>query len=388
MVEMLEMRTSERKSLKTCPQQWWWSNIEGLRTPRSRNALWFGSAVHEALAAWYIPGTKRGVHPAETFVSVLEGERSILVDNDDDEMEYVNARELGVDMLNRYVEHYGQEEWKEYISAEYAGNVTFARHKREAFGTTIPPRKQWLRYHFTADGVYRDLRSGELWLDEHKTAASIWNDLLPLDDQAGSYWAIVPTILKRKGLLKPGEEIAGISYNFLRKAMGDTRPYILHENGAKLYTNTPQKVHYVAAINEQLSDPKFRSKKGSWLGPGLTGKETLSELSDIAMKLGIEVRGEISKSQPPPYFERFPVYRSVGERARMIERIRDEAMFAEAYRNGDLPIVKSPGLNCRMCDYRRMCELDEAGDQMSVEEFKETQYIVVDPYESYREHAE
>lgn len=375
---MLEMRTSERKSLKTCPQQWWWSTVEGLRTPRSRTALWFGSAVHEALAAWYIPGTKRGVHPAETFADVLDGDRSVLVTNDDDEKEYVDSRTLGIDMLTRYVEHYGAEEWKDYISAEYAGNVTFARHKREAFGTTIPPRKQWLRYHFTADGVYRDLRTNELWLDEHKTAASIWNDLLPLDDQAGSYWAIVPTILRRRGLLRDDEEIAGISYNFLRKAMGDTRPYILHENGAKMYTNKPtKKEHYVNAI--AAADKSVFTT--------LTGKETIAQLQGIAESLGIEVHGDVSASQPPAYFERFPVYRSVGERARMLERIRDEAMFAEAYRNGDLPIIKSPGLNCRMCDYNRMCEMDESGDQLSVEEFKQTQYIVVDAYEAYRERA-
>jgi len=375
---MLEMRTSERKSLKTCPQQWYWSTVEGLRTPRSRTALWFGSAVHEALASWYIPGTKRGAHPAETFVRVLDGQRSVLVTNDEDEIEYVNSHELGVDMLNRYVEHYGAEEWKEYISAEYVGNVTFARHKREMFGTTLSPRKQWLRYHFTADGVYRDLRTDELWLDEHKTAASIWSDLLPLDDQAGSYWAIVPTILRRKGLLRDDEEIAGITYNFLRKAMGDTRPFILHENGAKMYTNKPnKKEHYVNAIS--AADRSVFTT--------LTGKETLAQLQGIAERLGIEVHGDISASQPPPYFERFPVYRSVGERARMLERIRDEALFAEAYRNGDLPIVKSPGLNCRGCDFRRMCEMDEGGDQLSVEEFKETQYIVVDAYEAYREHV-
>jgi hypothetical protein len=370
------MRTSERRDLKGCPQKWWWSNVEGLRTPRSANPLWFGGAVHEALAEWYIPGTTRGEHPAITFDKVLQGERSVLVTNDDEEKEYVDARAMGIDMLNRYVDHWGLEPEKEYISPEYQGFVTFSRHEQVRFGAKIPAVKNWLKYHFTADGVWRNLKTGELWLDEHKTAASIWNDFLPLDDQAGSYWAVIPTVLRKKGLLKDNEDLAGIDYNFLRKALGDERPFIISEHGVKLYTNKPGKQNYLDAIGAAM--------------PGqASGKETIAQLEEIAAHLGIEVNGEVSKSQPPAYFERFPVYRSRGERDTMIERIREEAFFSEAYRNGDLPVTKSPSLmGCRSCQFRRMCELDEQGDYEAVEEFKEFQYIKVDAYEAYREHPE
>lgn len=385
---MLEMRTSERRDLKSCPQKWWWGNVEGLRTPRSATPLWFGIAVHEALAEWYIPGTVRGTHPAETFNKVLDGERKVLVTNDDEEKEYVDAREMGTDMLVRYVDHYGLEPHIEYIMPEYKGEVTFSRHEAVRFGVTVPAVKQWLKYHFTADGVKRNLETGELWLDEHKTAASIWGDFLPLDDQAGSYWAIVPTVLRKKGLLGAKEELAGIEYNFLRKALGDTRPFIISEHGVKLYTNKPtKKQDYIDALWNHFGQDSPAEEMDAWEKD--FPKMTLKALQELAEAQELEVHGEVSASQPPAYFERFPVYRSVGERATMIERIRDEAFLSEAYRNGDIPVTKSPSLtNCRGCQFKRMCELDEQGDHESVEEFKQFQYIKVDAYEAYREHPE
>lgn len=364
---MLEMRTSERRGLKSCAQQWWWDQVEGLVPNRAATPLWFGTAVHEALAGWYIPGTVRGANPIETFMSVLEGDRAVLVTNEEEEQEYVDSRELGIDMLTRYLDHYGDEEWKDYIAAEYAGAVVFPRPERTANGVVIPEMKRWLKYHFTWDGVYRDLRTDELWLDEHKTAASIWNDFLPLDDQAGSYWAIAVPLLRKKGLLGPKEEIAGIMYNFLRKAVGDTRP--IDEEGFRRNKPT-KKEHYIAALEAEYE---------------VDEKMTLAVLQATAEEAGIEVWGDVSASQPPPYFERFAVYRSRGERATMIRRIKDEAIIKEGLLNGSIPLTKSPSvMNCRMCKFKRLCELDEQGDYLSVQEFKDVAFGKRDPYDVYR----
>lgn len=379
---MLEMRTSERKDLKSCPQKWWWGNVEGLRKPRAANPLWFGIAVHEAMAGWYIPGTTRGEHPAETFDRYLAGERSIIVTNEDEEAEYVDARELGIDMLTRYVEHYGEEPHIEYIAPEWKGSVTFSRRKQFRFGVEIPEVKKWLRYYFTADGVKRNLETGEIWIDEHKTFASNWDDLLALDDQAGAYWAIVPVKLQEAGLLRKDEQVVGIEYNFLRKAMGDTRPFIVTDDGTKLYTNNPVKEHYITELyNHYGQDDPVLAEDIKKRGP----KMKLDELKSLADIQGLDVHGDISKSQPPPYFHRVEVYRSQRERTTMLERIREEAFFSEAYRNGDLPVIKSPGLNCRFCEYKLICQFDETGDQESLEDMKEAAFIKVDPYEPYRE---
>lgn len=361
MATKLEMRTSERGSLLGCAQKWYWSAVEELRPNRAANPLWFGSAVHVALADWYLPGLNRGPHPAETFNTFLDGERTMLVTNEEEEEEYFDARELGTGMLEHYVDHYGKDDQWEVVATEHAGKIVLPRPQMKIFGRVRPGLKRWLTYHFTWDGVFRDLSDGRLYLMEHKTAASIDTNHLPLDNQAGSYWAIADRSLQKQGVID--EPIVGIRYNFLRKALKDTRPQ--DENG--LYTNKPTKAHFIEAIGE-----------------GLTGKETLAQLEEIAADLDLAVLGEISKSQPPAYFHREDVFRTREERETQIRRIQEEAIFSEAYRSGSLPITKHPSKDCSWCPFRRMCELDEQGDQASVEMFKETMYHTESPYEVYR----
>lgn len=360
---MLEMRTSERGSLGRCAQQWAWRHIEGLEPNRAANPLWFGSAVHEALAAWYLPGLERGPHPVETFENFLDGERTMLITNEDEEQEYVDARALGVDMLTRYVETYGKDDSWFVIATEMKGKVILPRPEMKIFGRTRPAVQRWLRYHFTWDGVYRDLKDEQVKLMEHKTAASIITSHLPLDNQAGSYHAIANQTLLKQGVLKEGQEIVAITYNFLRKALADQRP----RNADGHYTNKPVKAHYIDAI-----------------GDGLTGKETLAQLEIIAADLGLIVLGDVSKSQPPPYFERHEVYKTRAERETQIRRIQEEAVFSEAYRKGFLPIVKSPSRDCGWCAFSKLCEMDESGDQDAVEVIKETGYHKSSPYEVYQ----
>lgn len=372
----LEMRTSERGSLKSCAQQWYWSQVEGLAPVRAANPLWFGSAIHEGLASWYQKGLLRGPHPVETFDKFLEGERAMIVTNDDQEAQYVDARNLGHDMLNRYVEFYGKDDTWDVIATEKTFRVNIARPAREMFGISIPAKAKWLRYVGTWDGVYRDLETGEIWLMEHKTAASIVIAHLPLDDQAGSYWALATIVLRKSGILGPKEEIAGIMYNFLRKAPHDNRP----QDADGQYTNLPKKEHYVRQLFDHFgTSGADEGEMASWEAD--LSKMTLATLQETAQVQGLRVLGEPSKSQPPAYFERFPVYRSKGERTNMIRRIQDEAFFAEGYRSGDLPVTKAPDKQrCRWCPFERMCQLDESGDQYAVEEFKESQFVVRNPY--------
>ena len=360
---MLEMRTSERGDLGRCAQKWSWRHIEGLEANRAANPLWFGSAVHEALAGWYLPGLKRGPHPVETFENFLDGERTMLITSEEEEQEYVDARALGIDMLTRYIEEYGKDESWFVIATEMKGKVILPRPQMKIFGRVRPEIKRWLRYHFTWDGVYRDLHDGQVKLMEHKTAASIITSHLPLDNQAGSYHAVANQTLTKQGVLKEGEEIVAITYNFLRKAMADQRPR--DANG--YYTNKPVKQHFIDAI-----------------GDGLTGKETLVRLQEIADELELVVLGDVSKSQPPLYFERHEVYKTRAERETQIRRIQDEALFSEAYRKGFLPVVKSPSRDCGWCQFSKLCEMDESGDQEAVDVIKETMFHTSSPYEVYQ----
>lgn len=369
MSEKLEMRTSERRDLRSCVQKWYWSQVEGLAPNRPANALWFGSAIHEGLAGWYQEGVKRGPHPAETFLTHLDGERSMIVTDEEGERAYIDARELGVDMLTRYVEHWGQDERYSFLATERAFRVNISRPEVLMFGKTLPAIKRWMTYVGIWDGVYRDLETDEVWIIEHKSAASIRFDHLPLDDQAGTYPAVATPVLRRAGILRPDEEIAGIHYNFLRKAARDERPV----NAEGQRTNKPTKQHFLDALA-----PYYE----------LTGKEKVDDLEDLVIDVNrdhgegsLVVFGDVSASQPPAFFERFPVYRSRAEQKRMIQRVKVEGMFNEAYRSGDLPITKNPDRDrCGFCQFKVICQMDEAGDQLSVEEMKEALYHVRDPY--------
>lgn len=379
---MLEMRTSERGSLKRCAQQWYWSQVEGLRPNREANPLWFGSAVHEALAEWYQPGLKRGAHPVETFENVLDGERVMLVTSEDEEKEYVDARTLGIDMLTRYVELYGEDSNMFFIATERKGAVVLPRPEMQIYGRKRPKVDKWLTYHFTWDGVFRDLEDGQIYLAEHKTAAAISTLHLPLDDQAGSYWAVADVELHKDGTLKRNEGIVGIRYNFLRKALQDLRP----RNADGYYTNNPVKADYIDALYNFYGEDNSPEEMDAWEID--LPKMSLVKLQELAGVQNLVVLGATSKSQPPAYFLRENVYRTRAERATQIDRIQKEGLFSEAYREGFLPITKAPSRDCSWCKFSRMCELDEQGDQAAVEDFKETMFHVEDPYLVYQKSAE
>jgi hypothetical protein len=217
MTELPVLHTSERSLSKRCPQAWWWKYVEHLQsTGAQADALWFGIGVHEALAVWYKKGKRRGVHPAKTFAEWAGEEVAYAktwLDEEFEESKWEDATELGIGMLENYVDHYGKDPQWEVIAVEQPFAVTV---KRGGEGVAVF-RSRW-------DGVIRDLDDGQVYLLEHKTANQISTAYLELDDQAGAYWAVAGPVLRAKGILKPDEEIAGIQYNFLRKIMPDDRP--------------------------------------------------------------------------------------------------------------------------------------------------------------------
>lgn len=367
---MIELRTTERTTFKACMKRWEWGVKEGLAKTRTATPLWFGTAVHIALAEWYLPGFERGPHPAATFKNVLEGDRSVRVrsDSEEQETEFMEARELGIAMLEHYVDFYGRDPKKFYICTERTGHIYLPR-----LGQT---RGRDIKYFFTFDGVYRDTETGLIWLDEHKTAAGINTEKLALDEQASSYWAVCEGILRKEGLIGRDDHVEGIMFNFLRKKEPDLRP----ANYRGMRTNKPIKIHYVeqlaaAGIPIPTQFNAFESMK-------------LDELAALARATGVKVLGEESKQQPLPHFVRHPVYRTPEERNMQLRRIQQDAWHIEkAWNDPGYPIIKSPGRDCGWCDFFQICQMDEQGDTESVEDMKQALYIVRDPYAAYRKTA-
>jgi hypothetical protein len=371
-METITIRTSERTTLGRCPQRWAFGYMDELAPLDVAQPLWFGTAVHESLAQWYQKGTKRGIHPAKFFADYIEREniRSVAVrtEYDEDLVKYEDAIELGIAMLENYVNHYGKDPNWDVIATEFTFHI-YIKH----------PAGFRIRYVGTWDGVFIDKRTGEIWLMEHKTAASIDTSHLRLDNQAGSYWAVAEEVLRKKGILKDGMHIAGIMYNFLKKARRDDRP-VNPDTG--LTTNKPQKKHYAAALTRETGRESDPTSHKFW------EKLTIAELESLAQEYEITVYGEPSAEQPAELLVREAVYRSQGERKKQIQRIRDEALYIRGMRNHDpaYPIIKSVEqfgpLACPRCPFFQVCQLNEAGDSME-DEMKLAMYKHWEPYSEH-----
>lgn len=307
---MLLVRNSEVQTFKKCRHRWAWTYRNEAQAEAAPSALRFGTLVHGALAAYYIPGRKRGPKPWRTFEQLYTDQAhdlkdkgfNVLVDNE----EWMDALPLGVGMLQGYVERYAAEDQEyEVISSEQ----TFQLPVR------APAYGGYPAFTFKAvgtfDGVWRHLATGRLVFKEFKTATAISLDGLPMDEQASMYWTYGPKWLRRQGLLPAGASISHIMYTFLRKAIPD--PMVK------------------------------RNAEGHVLNKD----------------------GSVSKRQPAPYFARVPVYRDRADMVVMHQRVIEEARDLRAARRGLLPLYKNPGYlmfpNCRGCPVREACELHETG---------------------------
>jgi hypothetical protein len=173
-------------------------------------------------------------------------------------------------------------------------------------------------------------------------------------------------------LIKPGDELAGMLYNFLRKAKGDTRPM----NADGHYLNKPTKdallAHYEAIGRSVPAKGTGSGKNGAVLTDDL-----IADLGPAALQLG-----EVSKDQPAPRFHRERVYRDEPDRESVRARVLEELREMRLIRAGKLSAYKNPGaMTCPMCSYRDICELEESGHDWR--EMARLTMTTWDPYEAH-----
>jgi hypothetical protein len=319
------LRTSARATFKRCPWRWLQEYEYGYRPiDGDADAAWLGIGVHEAFAQWYGKGKRRGQHPAEFFAEWAGEEIAYVKSYSDETFDdgvWLDAKELGIAMLENYVDHYGRDPGFHIIATEEPFRITIKR----GGNPVCIFQSRW-------DGVLRLAADGQVYLLETKTASQITLPYLEIDDQGGSYFAVASQILRARGILKQGQDIAGIIYNFLRKTTGDER--------------------------EQNEDGLYLNKNG-----------------------------EISKRQPPPPFVREIVLRSKAEQRKQLDRIADEVMWMNAVRDGTLPVIKTPTKDCPRCPFWLPCQLDERSNYAEAESVLHSDYIQIDPYEDTRKSA-
>lgn len=328
--QVVLIRNSERGSFKRCRQAWYWNFVDLLKPVETGKALRFGDLIHQALAAYYKKGKKRGPLPHKTFLRLYEetveelGRMNMRADDDE---KWVDAAEMGEAMLKGYVDAYGERD-KDFtiLSSEQTFQVPLTI-RSEVLGSK-PFR---INVVGTLDGVWQHLSGRESpFFKEFKTAAQVHVEDLAFDEQAGTYWTYAPKWLWKHKMIPEGIYPDHILYTFLRKALPDARP---------------------------------RNEAGNYLNQD----------------------GTISKKQPPPYFVRQPVYRDEADRVNMHERVIAEAVEMELTRRGVLKPIKNPGPlfmpNCRFCGYKDMCELHETGNDW--EAMRDGTMVKWDPYDAH-----
>lgn len=351
------LSVSQAGSLRRCPQRWWWAYMDGLRPEHVKMPLWFGIGVHLALADWYLLGTKRGAHPAETWEEYCSDEKStslVNVTTEDGEKEFTSAQELGSAMMNGYVQHWGKDDHEHWIATEKDFAV-----KIPAWGQRIVRKgtKPLGMFRGVFDGVYRDMRTEEIWLKEHKTSRDNRTLHLPSDPQATRYLLVATKLLREQKLIGKHEEIVGIDYNFLQKKLP---PEDVDENGVPLLK--PKKADYIEAFegNPDCSDARENMK--------------LDELKAIADREGLVVKGKPSEAKREPLFLREQTYRTRGELTNALTGIQSELIYRDQIASGEIPVFKNPTRDCSWdCDFYRMCQLHEAGEDW--EEYRDDKYV-------------
>lgn len=328
------VRTSERSKFR-CRQAWWWSYHEHWSPFKKSIPLEFGDLIHQSLARWYIPESirvrKRGVHPVKTYLKIYDwldetgGGFNVRVEEDD---KWVAARDLGEEMLTNYIDKWGKDERYVLIYPEMPFSLPIYDGDR-LVGT----------YAGASDALAWDLEHQCYILFEHKTAASVNTDHLFIDDQAGSYWSIVPMWLRDNGVLKDDDDLGYMLYNYLRKAKRDSRP----QNEAGQYLNKPTKA-------EQA-------------------------------EFGMKYPGSPSKVQPPPLFVRKRVDRGEYDRAMVYQRIIDQMDDIYAAHTGALKIYKQPSKDCAWCEFKDPCEMHEIGA-----DYKDLLKLTFGKWDPYAQH--
>jgi len=317
------LRTSERTTFERCRYLWYLNYVLRRRPNIDRPPLRFGSLIHAALAAYYVPGDRRGPHPARTFKKLYQqdadaaGEFGYRVDEDE---VWADAAVLGPAMMENYIDHYGRDSDWQVLVTEHPFSIR-VRHD-------IP-----FIYTGVLDLVARHKPTNKLWMWDHKSTAGIERDprWLLLDEQAGAYWTFGLEWLYRQGFLKRNQKLAGLMFNFLRKAPPDERP----RNSAGL------------SLNQD---------------------------------------GSVSMKQPAPYFDRKMVFRDEDDRASVYDRVqRQWPQIHAAYQSAktfgvdsDLIYKNATKWTCQGCGMFDICEMHEM--KKDWEELMEATTQVWDPY--------
>lgn len=216
-------------SAMDCRLRWHWQYRKGLRRLGVTPALDLGTGIHHALEAHY----GRGEDPARAF-DEWATKRTAEIDPSwtSDLKAMMDIRELGLAMINGYVEHYGS-------NPEAEGFEVLATEKTLSQALVNPLTKEQSPYLLVArlDGLVRDLETGRLFSLEHKTYSRLDTKQFPKDIQFTAQVALGQNLADEMGI---DDEVVGVIYNGLRKQAPGPRVKAALYHRERIYRNQRQ----------------------------------------------------------------------------------------------------------------------------------------------------
>lgn len=224
--ESMLVRNSERALFLRCRQAHHWGYTEKLKPKVEAPALRFGTLIHKSLEARYPKGTKRGPHPTKIFKKLYATELKKAMDFGfrDGDGKWESARDIGIAMLNGYVDLYGTDDKYEVIATEQTFRYPI-KHKGKTLAIFVG----------TFDGVWKNITNGRLLIKDYKTTGQdpTRNPHLILDEQATTYMTFGAAALVSAGMLPRFPDY--MLYTFMKKGLppDEDRP----QNKAGQYLN-------------------------------------------------------------------------------------------------------------------------------------------------------
>lgn len=252
------MRNSERQTWLRCRQQHQWGYGDRLKPKIEAPHFRFGTLIHAALEQRYPEGTKRGPHPTATFKKLYDAElkKAMGFGFKDEDDTWQDARDVGIAMMDGYIDLYGTDSDYEVIASE------------QTFKTPVLYRGRRIAWYVgTFDGVWKHKTNKRLVIKDYKTTKSdpTKNSHLVLDEQATTYMSFGADYLHAELILPKGVWPSHMLYTFMRKGKPDERP----QNAAGHYLNNDGSVskkqpsplfHREIVYRDEATRKRFRTR--------------------------------------------------------------------------------------------------------------------------------
>ncbi len=210
----------------SCRFAWCLGYQKGYRPKRSAIALEFGTGIHFALEQYY---GKKHQNPVKAFAEWADKRIHELADFPDDAMRLAESKDLGVGMLEGYLEEYPKDGFEVLATEKFLKSpLPSPTDKDPEIDCLLSAR---------LDGLVRDNQTGLLFSLEHKTFSQFSPGFMDRDHQMTAQVWLGRSLAQN---LKIEGEVAGVIYNGLRKQLPGPRVKNRLFERHKIYRNERQ----------------------------------------------------------------------------------------------------------------------------------------------------